>query len=52
MPERFAQQALGHGSKAVTRAYARKAKVIVPALETCEQEAAEKVIVLEPAVNG
>ncbi len=35
-PERFAQQALGHGSKAVHRAYARRAKVIVPALETYE----------------
>ena len=26
-PERFAQEALGHNSKAVHRAYARKAKV-------------------------
>jgi len=29
MPERFAQQALGHGSKAFARTYSRKAKVIV-----------------------
>ena len=36
-PERFAQEALGHNSKAVHRAYARKAKVIVPALEQYEK---------------
>jgi integrase len=36
MPERFAQESLGHNSKAVHRAYARKAKVIIPALETYE----------------
>lgn len=35
-PERFAQEALGHNSKAVHRAYAKKAKVIIPALETFE----------------
>jgi len=29
MPERFAQQALGHSSKAFARAYSKKAKVIV-----------------------
>jgi len=28
-PERFAQMALGHNSKAVHRAYARKAQVVV-----------------------
>jgi integrase len=32
-PERFAQAALGHASKAVHRAYSRKAKVICPPLE-------------------
>ena len=36
MPERFAQQALGHGSKAVARAYAKKAIVKVPSLEEYE----------------
>jgi len=36
-PERFAQGALGHNSKAVHRAYARKGKVIVPALESYEK---------------
>ena len=33
MPERFAQAALGHGSKAVHRAYARGAELHVPSLE-------------------
>jgi len=33
-PERFAQEALGHNSKAVHRAYARKANVKLPSLET------------------
>ena len=32
-PERFAQEALGHNSKAVHRAYARKAQVRLPSLE-------------------
>ena len=36
-PERFAQEALGHGSKAVHRAYAKKAKVDLPALEDYEK---------------
>jgi integrase len=46
-PERFAQEALGHNSKAVHRAYARKAKVIIPTLESFEQgEEARKVIPL------
>ncbi len=40
-PERFAQEALGHNSKAVHRAYARKAKVIVPTLESYEASSAQ-----------
>ena len=32
-PERFAQQALGHNSKAVHRAYARRALVMIPPME-------------------
>jgi integrase len=32
-PERFAQEALGHKSQAVHRAYARKAQVKIPSLE-------------------
>jgi integrase len=37
MPERFAMQALGQSSKAVHRAYAKKAIVKVPALEEYEK---------------
>ena len=37
MPERFAQAALGHGSKAIHRAYAKKAVIIVPSLEDYER---------------
>ena len=36
MPERFAQQALGHSSKAFARAYSKNAKVVVPSLEEYE----------------
>jgi len=35
-PERFAQKALGHNSKAVHRAYARRAEVTLPPLEEYE----------------
>ena len=38
-PERFAQEALGHASKAVHRAYARKAHVLLPSLEEYEKRA-------------
>lgn len=37
-PERFVQMALGHNSKAVHRAYAKKAQVILPLLEEYEQK--------------
>lgn len=37
-PERFAQEALGHNSKAIHRAYARKAQVILPPLEEYERK--------------
>ena len=37
-PERFAQQALGHNSKAVHRAYAKHAEVTVPSLDDWEKE--------------
>jgi len=43
-PERFAQEALGHNSKAVHRAYARKAKVELPPLEDYEKRSESKVI--------
>ena len=40
-PERFAQEALGHNSKAVHRAYAKRALMKLPSLEEYEQKAAE-----------
>jgi integrase len=43
-PERFAQKALGHNSKAVHRAYARRAEVTLPPLEEYES----KVIPFSP----
>jgi integrase len=39
-PERFAQEALGHNSKAVHRAYSRKAQVELPALSEYERQRA------------
>jgi integrase len=47
MPERFAQQALGHSSKAFARAYSKKAKVVVPSLEDYEA----KIVPMPMAVN-
>ena len=43
-PERFAQEALGHNSKAVHRAYARKAKVILPSLESFARQMKAKIL--------
>ena len=43
MPERFAQEALGHNSKAVHRAYAKRALMKIPSLEDYEQLLATKV---------
>jgi len=37
-PERFAQQALGHNSKAWARAYSKKAQVLLPPLEEYENK--------------
>ncbi len=37
-PERFAQLALGHNSKAVHRAYAKNTQVNLPPLEEYERE--------------
>ena len=45
-PERFAQEALGHNSKAVHRAYAKRALMKLPSLEEYEQRATTFV---EPA---
>lgn len=49
IPERFAQAALGHSSKAVHHAYARNAYVVCPAIETPK----DKVIPLvQPKQSG
>ena len=45
-PERFAQLALGHNSKAVHRAYAKNAQVTLPPLEEYEREHEQKVVPL------
>jgi integrase len=37
-PERFAQQALGHNSKAVHHAYSKRAEVTVPSLDDWEKQ--------------
>ena len=47
VPERFAQEALGHNSAAVHRAYAKKAKVKIPSLEEYER----KIVPMPVAVN-
>ena len=44
-PRRYAEEALGHNSKAVHAAYARKAQVTVPSLEDYEEAMARKQIV-------
>ena len=49
-PERFAQEALGHNSKAVHRAYARRAQVKLPSLESYERQAADGRIIQIAAV--
>ena len=51
-PERFAQEALGHNSKAVHRAYARHAKVVLPSLESFENKAHEPKILPFPTAES
>jgi integrase len=46
-PERFAQEALGHNSNAVHRAYAKRALMKIPSLEDYEQRSIAKT---KPAV--
>lgn len=43
-PERFAMENLGHGSNAMTRAYAKKAKVLLPSLEEYERKIAQQTV--------
>lgn len=42
IPKRYAMAALGHNSKAVHRAYAKRAAVEVPSLEEYEQRATSR----------
>lgn len=52
-PERFAQEALGHNSLAVHRAYARNARLELPPLEDYEQSAIDgKLVSLVSGENG
>jgi integrase len=51
-PERFAQLALGHNSKAVHRAYAKKAQVTLPPLEEYERLHAEEKVIPLHIQNG
>jgi len=51
-PERFAQEALGHNSKAVHRSYSRKAKVRLPSLESYERQSAEGQIIQLPPLSS
>jgi integrase len=44
-PERFAQEALGHASKAVHRAYAKRAQVKIPSLEDYEKASTQKALI-------
>jgi integrase len=50
-PERFAQEALGHKSRAVHRAYAKQAVVTLPALEDFEKQQA-KLVMMPKAVES
>jgi integrase len=52
-PERFAQLALGHNSKAVHRAYAKNAQVTLPPLEEYERKIVSftNIVRAEPGTN-
>lgn len=45
-PERFAQEALGHNSKAVHRAYAKRAKVTLPSLNQWATQQGNNIVPL------
>ena len=51
-PERFAQEALGHNSKAVHRAYARNAQVTMPSLEEYQNQRPEKKVLPFPRAQA
>lgn len=43
-PQRFAQEALGHSSRAVHEAYARGAVVVCPAMDVYENQLERKLV--------
>jgi hypothetical protein len=52
MPEREAQAHLGHGSRAVHRAYARNAEIVTLPLDHYEQQKASKLLAFTlPAID-
>ena len=51
-PERYAMEALGHNSKAVHRAYARKAQVRLPSLESYENSTLGKPLIPFPRTSA
>ncbi len=51
-PRRAAEEALGHNSKAVHRAYAKRAQVSVPSLEDYEDLAAKNLLQVEFGASG
>lgn len=51
-PERYAQESLGHQSKAVHRAYSRKAQVTLPSLEEYEKRTSLAQIVPIPTARA
>jgi integrase len=53
-PERFAQEALGHNSKAIHRAYARRAQVELPPLSEFERmrnQFSDRSRIVEPVIK-
>ena len=50
-PERYAMQALGHTSRAIHRAYAKKAQVALPPLEEYEKRTKTVIVPLPIAAN-
>jgi len=51
-PQRYAQEALGHQSAAIHRAYAKQARVELPPLEEFERQIAERKVVGRPALSA
>jgi integrase len=51
-PLRFAQEALGHNSKAIHAAYASKAEVKVPSLDAWEKGMKDKLVEFKPVIEA